>query len=77
MTKAFQNAGAVISAWDGRKLIGLAGVLDDGELTAYIHYLLIRPEYQRRGIGRRHRESGAFNNQHDCSMYCMDALDGT
>lgn len=53
MTKAFQNAGMVISAWDGRKLIGLAEVLDDGELTAYIHYLLIRPEYQGRGIGRR------------------------
>lgn len=27
--------------------------MDDGELTAYIHYLLIRPEYQRRGIGRK------------------------
>jgi len=22
-------------------------------MTAYVHYLLVRPEYQRRGIGRR------------------------
>ena len=52
IVKAFQNAGTVISAWDGNKLIGLIEVLDDGELTAYIHYLLVRPEYQRQGIGK-------------------------
>lgn len=53
MQKAFQNAGTVISVWENDKLIGLIEVLDDGELTAYIHYLLIRPEYQGLGIGRR------------------------
>lgn len=50
---AFQKAGTVISAWEGNQLVGLIEVLDDGELTAYIHYLLIRPEYQRQGIGEQ------------------------
>lgn len=53
MVKAFQNAGTVISAWDGDKLIGLAEALDDGELISYIHYLLVRPEYQKQGIGKK------------------------
>lgn len=50
LVKAFRSAGTVISAWHQDKLIGLIEVLDDGELTAYVHYLLVRPQYQHRGI---------------------------
>lgn len=53
LVQAFQKAGTVISAWEGKQLVGLVEVLDDGELTAYIHYLLVRPEYQRQGIGEQ------------------------
>lgn len=53
MVKAFRNTGIVVSAWKGNSLIGLADALDDGELIAYIHYLLIKPEYQKQGIGRK------------------------
>lgn len=49
---AVQNSGSVFSAWDGDKLVGLVNVLDDGIMTAYIHYLLINPEYQSLGIGK-------------------------
>jgi len=48
-----RNSGSVFTAWDGNKLIGLINVLDDGVMTAYIHYLLVDPDYQNRGIGRR------------------------
>jgi len=41
----------VRSAWDGQRLIGLINVLADGCMTAYIHFLLVSPEYQRHGIG--------------------------
>lgn len=51
LSKAFQNAGSVISAWENNKLVGLIEVLDDKELNAYIHYLLVRPSCQNRGIG--------------------------
>lgn len=53
LVQAFQKAGTVVSAWEGKRLAGLAEVLDDGELVAYVHYLLVRPEYQRQGIGEQ------------------------
>jgi ribosomal protein S18 acetylase RimI-like enzyme len=43
----------VRSAWDGERLVGLINVLADGCMTAYIHFLLVRPEYQQLGIGRK------------------------
>ena len=51
LVKALGNSDTVISAWDGETLIGLVNAIDDGELTAYAHYLLINPAYQRQGIG--------------------------
>jgi len=50
---AMQNFGSVYSAWDGDCLVGLISAMDDGVMTAYVHYLLVRPDYQHRGIGRR------------------------
>ena len=49
---AMKNSGAVFTAWDGEQLVGLINALDDGSMTAYVHYLLINPSYQGRGIGR-------------------------
>lgn len=49
---AVKNYETVISAWDGDKLVGLICAMDDGIMTAYIHYLLVNPEYQRQGIGK-------------------------
>ena len=48
---AMENSHTVFSAWDGDKLVGLINSLSDGIMTAYFHYLLIRPEYQDQGIG--------------------------
>ena len=49
---AMKNSGAVFSAWDGDKLVGLAQALDDGIMTAYSHWVLVDPEYQGQGIGK-------------------------
>ena len=51
LKKALDNCETVITAWDGKKLVGLINAIDDGELTAYIHYLCVNPEYQGLGIG--------------------------
>ncbi len=48
-----KNSSSVFSAWDGDRLIGLISVMDDSVMNAYIHYLLIRPEYQGKGIGKK------------------------
>lgn len=53
LKKALDNCGAVFSAWDGDKLVGLANGIDDGEMTAYVHYLLVDPDYQGQGIATR------------------------
>jgi len=47
-----KNFRTVISAWDGDKLIGMICAMDDGIMNAYVHYLLVRPEYQGKGIGK-------------------------
>lgn len=49
---AMRNYATVYTAWDGDRLIGLLSAMDDGIMTAYIHYLLVRPEYQGRGVGK-------------------------
>lgn len=49
---AMQNYETVYSAWDGDKLVGLVCAMDDGIMTAYVHYLLVDPEYQGQTIGR-------------------------
>ena len=41
------------TAWDGDKLVGCVRVLTDGYLFGAISEILVLPDYQRRGIGRR------------------------
>ena len=41
---AMKNFETVFSAWDGDKLVGLVSAMDDGIMTAYVHYVLIRPD---------------------------------
>ena len=47
-----KNSATVFTAWDKGKLIGLINALDDGIMTAYVHYLLVNPEYHGQGIGK-------------------------
>ena len=49
---AMKNYEIVYSAWDGDKLVGMICTMDDGIMTAYVHYLLVNPEYQGLKIGR-------------------------
>ena len=53
LVKAMRNFETVYAAWDGNTLVGLICAMDDGSMTAYVHYLLVRPEYQGMGIGKR------------------------
>ena len=53
LVKAMRNFETVFAAWDGDKLAGLVCAMDDSSMTAYVHYLLVRPEYQGMGIGKR------------------------
>ena len=52
LVKAMENYHTVISAWDDKKLVGMICVMDDGIMNAYVHYLLVDPEYHGKTIGR-------------------------
>lgn len=47
---ALMGSSMLFSAWAGGRLAGLVRVLDDGCMTAYVHYVLVDPEYQGHGI---------------------------
>ncbi len=49
---AMQNFKTVYSAWSNGKLAGMICVMDDGVMNAYVHYLLVKPEFQGLKIGR-------------------------
>lgn len=48
--KALMHSDTVMTAWDGGELVGLARVIDDSELVAYMHYVLVRPDHQGQHI---------------------------
>lgn len=49
--KALMNSSTVLTVWDENRLVALARVLDDSEMLAQIHYVLVHPDYQGKGIG--------------------------
>lgn len=53
LKRAIQNSHRVYSAYDDDKLVGLINSLSDGVMTVYFHYLLVMPEYQSQGIGKK------------------------
>ena len=48
--KALLESSTVITAWDEERLVGLVRVLDDGGMLAYMHYVLVHPDYHGNGI---------------------------
>ena len=45
--KALMHSSTVLTVWDGEKLVGLTRVLDDTEMLAQIHYVLVHPEWEK------------------------------
>ncbi|WP_175419312.1 GNAT family N-acetyltransferase [Glutamicibacter creatinolyticus] len=42
-----------VTAWDQTRLVGLARVVGDGQTICYLQDVLVHPDHQRRGLGRR------------------------
>lgn len=51
--KALMHSSTVLTVWDDEKLVGLARALDDSEMLAQIHYVLVHPDYQGQKIAGR------------------------
>ena len=48
--KALMHSSTVLTVWNGEELVGLTRALDDTEMLAQIHYVLVHPDYQGHGI---------------------------
>ena len=42
---------SLVTAWDGEILVGLGNAISDGHLVVYFPHMIVRPDYQGRGIG--------------------------
>lgn len=51
LMRAIGNSLMVISAWEGKTLVGLVRAVGDGETILYIQDIIVLRAYRRRGIG--------------------------
>lgn len=52
LIKALLNSHSLVTAWDGKTLVGLGNAISDGYLVVYYPHLLVLPSYQGKGVGR-------------------------
>ena len=53
LIEGINNSNYVIGAYDGESLVGLLRVISDENTIAYVQDILINPNYQRKGIGKK------------------------
>lgn len=51
--QAMRNSHRVYSVWEADRLVGLINSMTDGVLTTYFQYLVVDPEYQGMGLGKK------------------------
>ena len=49
---AIKNSEYVMSVWSNNELIGLISAISDGAINVFLTYLLVKPEYQKQGLGK-------------------------
>lgn len=54
---ALRNSHALVTARQSGHLAGLGNAISDGHLVVYFPHLLVHPEHQRQGIGRKMMEA--------------------
>ncbi len=66
--KGLTHSHTLISAWVGERLVGLANAVTDGYLVVYYPHMVVHPDYQGMGIGRKimdamHEKFDGFHQQ--------------
>lgn len=52
LCEAIKNSDHVMTIWKQEELIGLISAITDGYINVFITYLLVKPEYQKSGLGK-------------------------
>jgi GNAT superfamily N-acetyltransferase len=65
---ALNNSHTLVTARISGKLVGIGNAISDGHLVVYYPHMLVHPDYQRNGIGRKMMEAmqtvyGGFHQQ--------------
>jgi predicted N-acetyltransferase YhbS len=68
-----KNANLTITAWDEKKLVGIARSLTDFEYVAYLADLAVDQEYQRSGIGKQLMEETKARLGPECTIVLLAA----
>lgn len=50
---ALVNSHSLVTARVGARLVGLGNAISDGHLVVYYPHMLVHPDYQRQGIGKK------------------------
>ena len=53
LRRAFENSLCILGAYDGDTLVGILRAVGDGETVVFLQDILVRPDKQGQGIGRR------------------------
>ena len=53
LLSALRNSHSLVTARISGKLVGIGNAISDGHLVVYYPHLLVHPEYQRNGIGKK------------------------
>lgn len=53
MAGMINNSNLIISAWDGKKLVGIARSMTDFYYACYLSDLAVHKKYQKKGIGKK------------------------
>lgn len=53
LRRAFENSLCVLAAYEGDALVGILRAVGDGETVVFLQDILVRPDKQGQGIGRR------------------------
>lgn len=71
---AFAHSLLVLAAYDGETLAGILRAVGDGFSVVFIQDLLVRPDYQRKGIGAQHVQTlqERFSNVYQIELLADD-----
>ena len=53
LSSSLKNSQELVTVYDGDSLVGLANAVGDKNFYAYIHWLIVHPKYQGKGIARK------------------------